>query len=55
MTLAIYLIGWLILIAGVAWALVTMHVSQHTVAIVVVIMVGIAVITGAVRARGRDR
>src|SRR5689334_10527152 len=26
MTLAIYLIGWLIFIGGVSWALVTMHV-----------------------------
>jgi hypothetical protein len=56
MTLVIYLVGWLILIGGVAWALVTLHVSQHTVAIVAVIMAGIAVITSARRARDkRDR
>jgi hypothetical protein len=55
MTLIIYLVGWVILIGGVSWALVAMHVSQHTIAIVAVIMLGIAVITGATRARGRDR
>jgi hypothetical protein len=55
MTLVIYLAGWLILIGGVSWALVAMHVSQHTIAIVAVIMFGIAVITGATRARNRDR
>jgi uncharacterized membrane protein len=55
MTLIIYLVGWLILIGGVSWALVAMHVSQHTIAIVAVIMLGIAIITGATRARNRDR
>ncbi|SAK53351.1 hypothetical protein AWB80_01866 [Caballeronia pedi] len=55
MTLIIYLVGWLILIGGVSWALVAMHVSQHTIMIVAVIMLGVAVITGATRVRNRDR
>ncbi|WP_178392231.1 hypothetical protein [Burkholderia sp. SRS-W-2-2016] len=55
MTLIIYLLGWLIFIGGVAWALVTLHVAQHTIAIVAVILLGIAVATGATRARNRDR
>ena len=55
MTLVIYLAGWLILIGGVSWALVAMHVAQHTIMIVDVILLGIAVITGATRARNRDR
>jgi uncharacterized membrane protein YoaK (UPF0700 family) len=55
MTLIIYLVGWLVLIGGVSWALVAMHVSQHTIMIVAVIMLGIAIITGATRARNRDR
>jgi apolipoprotein N-acyltransferase len=55
MTLIIYLVGWIIFIGGVSWALVAMHVSQHTIAITAVIMLGIAVITGATRARSRDR
>jgi hypothetical protein len=55
MTLVIYLLGWLILIGGVSWALVAMHVSQHTIMIVDVILLGVAVITGATRARNRDR
>ena len=54
MTLVIYLVGWLILIGGVCWALVAMHVSQHTTEIVAVIMLGVAIITGATRARNRD-
>jgi hypothetical protein len=55
MTLVIYLLGWLILIGGVSWALAAMHVTQHTILIVDVILLGIAVITGATRARNRDR
>ncbi|MEX3931670.1 hypothetical protein AB4Y32_07595 [Paraburkholderia phymatum] len=55
MTLVIYLIGWLIFIGGVSWALITMHVAQHYVAIVAVILLGIGIVTGATRARGRDR
>jgi len=55
MTLFIYLIGWIIFIGGVVWGLTTLHVSQHTIEIVAVILFGIAVITGATRARNRDR
>jgi hypothetical protein len=32
-----------------------MHVSQHTIEIVAVIMLGVAIITGATRTRNRDR
>ncbi|HZZ14155.1 MAG TPA: hypothetical protein VFE79_25980 [Paraburkholderia sp.] len=55
MTLIIYLVGWIILIGGICWGLVAMHVAQHTIAIVAVIMLGVAVITGATRVRSRDR
>jgi hypothetical protein len=55
MTLLIYLVGWIILIGGVSWGLMAMHVAQHTIAIVAVILLGVAVITGATRARNRDR
>lgn len=54
MTFVIYLVGWLIFIAGVSWALVTMHVAEHYVAIVAVILLGIGVVTGATHARRRD-
>jgi predicted membrane channel-forming protein YqfA (hemolysin III family) len=55
MTLLIYLVGWIIFIGGVAWGLTMLHVAQHVIAIVAVILFGIAVITGATRARNRDR
>jgi hypothetical protein len=55
MTLLIYLVGWIIFIGGVAWGLTALHVAQHIIAIVAVILFGIAVITGATRERNRDR
>jgi hypothetical protein len=55
MTLVIYLLGWIILIGGVSWGFLALHVAQHTIAIVAVILLGVAVITGATRARSRDR
>lgn len=55
MTLLVYLVGWIILIAGVCWGLLSLHVSHHAVAITAVIMLGIGVLTGATRARSRDR
>jgi hypothetical protein len=55
MTLVIYLVGWLIFIGGTCWALIAMHVSQHTIEIVAVILLGVAIITGATRTRNRDR
>jgi len=55
MTFLIYLAGWIIFIGGVVWAMLSMHVSQHIIAIVAVILLGIAVATGATRARNRDR
>jgi drug/metabolite transporter (DMT)-like permease len=55
MTLVIYLVGWIFLIGGVCWALIAMHVPQHTIEIVAVIMLGVAIITGATRTRNRDR
>lgn len=55
MTLVIYLLGWIILIGGVSWGLLALHVAQHTIAIVAVILLGVAVITGATRARSRAR
>ncbi|MGQ7934732.1 hypothetical protein [Paraburkholderia sp. D1E] len=50
-----HLAGWIILIGGVAWGPMALHVTQHTIAIEAVIMFGLAVITGATRARNRDR
>lgn len=54
MSFAIYLVGYLIFIGGVAWALVTMHVPQVYVGIVCLILLGLGIITGVSRTRSKD-
>jgi hypothetical protein len=55
MSFLIYLIGFAILIGGIDWALVTAGVPQLYVLIVSVILLGIGIITGVARTRGKDR
>jgi membrane-bound acyltransferase YfiQ involved in biofilm formation len=55
MSFLLYLVGFVILIAGVAWALVTAKVPGLYVTIGCVILLGLGIITGVVRTRGKDR
>lgn len=54
MSFALYLIGFLIFIAGVSWALITAGVAPLYVAIGAVILLGIGMFTGVARTRGKD-
>ncbi len=54
MSFALYLTGFLIFIAGVAWGLVTAGVPGLYVAIGSVILLGIGMFTGVARTRGKD-
>jgi len=54
MSLIIYLIGFLFVIGGIAWALVVAGVSILYVMITAVILVGIAILTGVTRTRSKD-
>ncbi len=54
MTFAIYIIGYLILIAGLAYAAFLAHVPQHWIVAGVIVMLGLGVITGAASTRHRD-
>ena len=54
MSFALYLIGAVIFIGGVAWALITMNVPQLYVIIVSVILVGAGIFTGVTRTRAKD-
>jgi hypothetical protein len=54
MSLIIYLIGFAFVIGGLAWALVVAKVSALYIMIAVVILIGIAILTGVTRTRGRD-
>ena len=54
MSFALYLIGYLILIAGLACGAFMMHVPQRWIIVGVVILLGLGIATGAVRTRQRD-
>jgi membrane-bound acyltransferase YfiQ involved in biofilm formation len=54
MSFIIYLIGFAFIIGGIAWGLIVAKVSIVNVMIVVVILIGIAILTGVMRTRNRD-
>lgn len=54
MSFAIYLVGYLVFIAGLGIAAHMMHVPPRWIGVGVLIMVGLGVITGVARTRQRD-
>ncbi|MFC7297671.1 hypothetical protein [Herminiimonas aquatilis] len=54
MSFLIYLIGFAIFLGGVAWALITAGVAILYVVIASVILLGIGILTGVSRTRGKD-
>lgn len=54
MSFGIYAVGYLILIAGVAYLAHLMHIPQHYIIAIAVIMLGIGVVTGVQSTRQRD-
>ena len=54
MSFALYLVGYLILIAGLASGAYMMHLPQRWIIVGVVILFGLGIATGAVRTRQRD-
>ena len=54
MSFSLYLLGFFILIAGVAWGLNTAGVPTLYIAIACVILLGIAILTGVTRTRPKD-
>lgn len=54
MSFAIYLVGFAILISGVAWGLITAGVPQLYVIITAVILLGIGILTGVSCTRRKD-
>ena len=54
MSFVLYLVGAVIFIAGVVWALVAMHVSQQWIVIACLILLGVAIFTGVTRTRTKD-
>ena len=54
MSFILYLIGFAFIIGGIAWALVVAKVSTLYVMIAVVILIGVAILTGVTRTRTKD-
>jgi TctA family transporter len=54
MSFAIYAVGYLILIAGVAYLAHLMHIPQSYIVAGVIILAGIGVVTGVQNTRQRD-
>ncbi|HEX3139485.1 MAG TPA: hypothetical protein VHQ87_05495 [Rhizobacter sp.] len=54
MSFALYLLGFVVLIGGIAWGLVLAGVPHTYVAIACVILVGIGIISGVARTRSKD-
>lgn len=54
MSFIIYLIGFAFIIGGIAWALVVAKISTVYVMIAVIILIGVAILTGVTRIRMRD-
>jgi len=54
MSFALYLIGFVIFVAGVAWALSVAGISHTYIGIAVVILIGLGVVSGVTRTRTKD-
>ena len=54
MSFALYVVGFLIVIAGVAWGLVRLGLPTVWVVIISVILFGLGILTGVTRTRSRD-
>jgi hypothetical protein len=54
MSFLLYVLGFLLLIGGVAWALVTLGLTTLWVVIISIILLGVGVVTGVTRTRSKD-
>jgi predicted signal transduction protein with EAL and GGDEF domain len=54
MSFALYIIGYLILIAGLALGAFYLHVAAHWIAVGVLVLIGIGIATGVARTRQKD-
>jgi hypothetical protein len=54
MSFGLYVLGFIIMVAGIALGAYYLHVPAHWIAVAVLIMVGIGVATGVANTRHRD-
>lgn len=54
MSFALYALGYIIVIAGVAYMAHLMHLPQHWIGAIVLVLVGIGIVTGVMNTRQKD-
>jgi hypothetical protein len=54
MSFAIYIIGFLIVIGGLIYGAVLLHVAPHWIAVFAIVLVGMALLKGVQATRGKD-
>jgi hypothetical protein len=54
MSFGIYLAGFLILIGGLVYGAVMLHVAAHWIAVGAIVLLGLAILKGVQATRGRD-
>jgi len=54
MSFAIYLAGFLVLIGGLIYGAVLLHVAAHWIAVGAIVLLGLAILKGVQSTRGKD-
>jgi len=54
MSFAIYLAGFLVLIGGLIYGAVLLHVATHWIAVGAIVLLGLAILKGVQATRGKD-
>ncbi len=54
MSFGIYLVGFLILIGGLIWGAVMLHVAPHWIAVGAMVLLGLAILKGVQATREKD-
>jgi len=54
MSFGIYLAGFLIVIGGLVWAAVLLHIAAHWIAVGAIVLFGLALLKGVQATRGKD-
>ena len=54
MSLGIYLVGFLLVIAGLIYAAIILHVATHWIVVGAVVLAGLALVKGVQATRGKD-
>jgi uncharacterized membrane protein YiaA len=54
MSFGIYIIGFLIMICGLIYGAVLLHVAAHWIAVLAIVLFGLAILKGVQTTRGKD-